>query len=753
MPKGAEVPVDVHSRMNTGRRDKVLLLLAVLLLTYATILLLATAGLQVYAGRGAPLVIAVAEPFTGKSSYWGPEVLRGEQMCVDEVNASNGVDGHLLKLKVFDDKSDPAAAAAGVADIAASPAVAVLGHYTSATSAAAGPGYRDAHLPVLTGLATADAVTQDNPYYFRSMYTVSVQARQVAHYLDDVLRVPSATIVYSDDVLGKGYLTGFRAYQGRLQVVAYASKSPDAQAAIQAVVSDLQAHSTHDAMLVLAMTDTDARGLVLAVRRAGLTMPIMGDRDIGRATFAAQFAQEPEEKARPGFFTDGIMAPTPLMLDSLGEDGQNFVEEYQSRYGEVPDWVAAKSYEAAKILIHALQQAHVEDTTTSRRRDREAVRTALAAMSGPDDSADGLAGPLYFDAGRNMDVPIRLGMFKGRQFFSAPLQLVPVDHPEVLDLGKLAASGQILKEDNQYYWKQRVVYTGIDINKMSHLDFKANTFSADMFLWMRYAGDDAPTHITLPGLVKQEDFSSASPLEASDDEGLRYRLYRVSGDFKASYDLHDYPFDTQDLRIQLQNNDLSRDQVTYVTDVRGLRGEDDVKPYASLSSWSFKGVHYSVDSLTIASTRGRSEFFNTPARIDYPGFSAHVVMRRRYSVFMLKSMVALILLVLVVFSTLFLGSTFSKERLTIPVTATLASAVLLTGINNQVSDVGYIMAIEYAFYIFFALCLFVMILTILEHPKSPDKKPPAWLNPLGIVGYIATVAGTLIYFWAAYVRP
>ena len=189
-----------------------------------------------------------------------------------------------------------------------------------------------------------------------------------------------------------------------------------------------------------------------------------------------------------------------------------------------------------------------------------------------------------------------------------------------------------------------------------------------------------------------------------------------------------------------------------MTDVRGLRGEDSNKPFQSLTSWNFKGVHYTVDSLVSNSTRGRTAFFDTPARIDYPGFSEHIIMRRRYSVFMLKSMVALGLLTLVVFSTLFLSSTFSKERLTIPVTAILASAVLLTGINNQVSDVGYVMAIEYAFYIFFALCLFVMVTTIVEHPKDTLKKLPARLNSYAKVGYIATVFGTLLYFWVAYAQ-
>ena len=730
-------------------------------------LLLAAATAGFIQSRKAPLVIAVAESFSGIESHIGPQVLRGDQMAVDEANQAGGIDGHPIRLQVFDDGSNAATAAANVEAIAASPAIAVLGHFGYLTAPAAGPGYRAARIPALTGLCTTDVLTKDNPYYFRSNYLISEQGREVAYYLDDVLHVPSLTIIYPTNILGRTYLGGLQTYKGKLHLIPFDPKAKDKPAAIRAVVTDLLANSKQDSMFLFATVESDSFPINLAIRRAGLTTPLIGNRNFGRPAYAERFTSEPEEQTHPGYFTDGMLAPTPLMLDSLGEQSQSFVETYQRRYKKRPDWVQAKAYEATKILIRALQGAHVQDTPNSRGQDREAVRGQLAAINSPSTAVSGLSGPLYFNAHHDMDVPIRIGTFKRREFYSAPLQMVLVNHPEVLDIENLVASGRILKEGDQYFWKQRVVYTGIDFNKVGRLDFKTNTFSADFFLWMRYSGDDVPTHINFPGLVKPEDFNFEAPLEASDDDGLHYRLYRIIGEFRASYDLHSYPFDTQDLRVQLQNNDLPRDQVTYVTDVRGLREGDSDVPYKSLSSWEFKGIHYTVDSLVSESTRGRTEFFDTPARIDYPGFSAHVSLRRVYSVFILKSMVALGLLTLVVFTTLFLGSTFSKERLTIPVTAILASAVLLTGINNQVSDVGYIMAVEYAFYMFFGLCLFVMIVTIAEHPASPRKqvtaqssvisrvrrKMTAHLNLIAKIGYIVTVAGTLCYFWIAYVHP
>jgi hypothetical protein len=46
---------------------------------------------------------------------------------------------------------------------------------------------------------------------------------------------------------------------------------------------------------------------------------------------------------------------------------------------------------------------------------------------------------------------------------------------------------------------------------------------------------------------------------------------------------------------------------------------------------------------------------------------------------------------------------------TIPVTAILTSAVLLLAVDNQLGDVGYTVAVEKIFYVFFALCLMTML--------------------------------------------
>ena len=56
----------------------------------------------------------------------------------------------------------------------------------------------------------------------------------------------------------------------------------------------------------------------------------------------------------------------------------------------------------------------------------------------------------------------------------------------------------------------------------------------------------------------------------------------------------------------------------------------------------------------------------------------------------------------------------------------MAGAVLLAGINTQLPEASYTTAIEYGFYVFFGLCLFCMVVSLVVerlHHFNVDKIP------------------------------
>jgi hypothetical protein len=317
-------------------------------------------------------------------------------------------------------------------------------------------------------------------------------------------------------------------------------------------------------------------------------------------------------------------------------------------------------------------------------------------------------------------------------------------------------SGNVINIGPDFYWVQRVVYSGIDIAHLNRIDVKAGTFNADVYVWLRYGGDNSdPARITFPDLLNTAAFDSRRPAEADDADGLNRRLYRFTGEFKADFDLHDYPFDSQSLIVRFQNNEQPREQVAYVTDTFGLHlHRKDAVPFAErdafsdLQLWHVTDLRYFVHAFSIGSTLGRPSLFDNDARNEFGGFDLAVVVRRDVSAFMAKSLVPLFLLMLVVFATLFFPPSMTSARTGIPVTGILTSAVLLISLSNQLPALGYTVALEYIFYIFFGLCLMAMCSTFMAeilrnkayhgHAIAVDK--------IARIGYTTVVLTTVALF-------
>src|SRR6516225_741540 len=97
-------------------------------------------------------------------------------------------------------------------------------------------------------------------------------------------------------------------------------------------------------------------------------------------------------------------------------------------------------------------------------------------------------------------------------------------------------------------------------------------------------------------------------------------------------------------------------------------------------------------------------------------------------------------------------SVLARLFVMIPVPAMLTSAVLLLTIDNQLGDVGYTVAVEKIFYVFFALCLMTMLAGFgherLRH--AGWKRLCAVVDHTAQVLYVGTVLAVTASFWWHY---
>jgi len=79
-----------------------------------------------------------------------------------------------------------------------------------------------------------------------------------------------------------------------------------------------------------------------------------------------------------------VYLATAYSPDHLSDRGRAFARHYEERYHEVPDLYAAQSYDAARLLLEALQRVG--------KASRDALGTELAHL----EQFDSITGPIFW---------------------------------------------------------------------------------------------------------------------------------------------------------------------------------------------------------------------------------------------------------------------------------------------------------------------------------------------------------------------
>jgi len=80
--------------------------------------------------------------------------------------------------------------------------------------------------------------------------------------------------------------------------------------------------------------------------------------------------------------------------------------------------------------------------------------------------------------------------------------------------------------------------------------------------------------------------------------------------------------------------------------------------------------------------------------------------------------------------------------------------VLLSSINSQLGNVGYVIAVEYGFYIFFALCLLCIVAVLMAERYRAAGRGAAAVTVERTGRYVFALGGaaTIAAAWLAYLR-
>ena len=311
--------------------------------------------------------IGLVAPFEGLYRALGYEVLPAVKLAVRECNSAGGVNGYMVELVALNDDQEPGVAVSCAREMAADPDImGVIGHFDEATTLAALSTYHEAGLALVVPGARAVQVTRAGyPEVFRLGADNNLLGATAARYAVIEKGARRLAVVRGQEDLVDSFREA--ALQRGAAVVL------DADAVDDRLMSML-AKKQPD-MIFFGGDALEAADLLLQLRSAGPDTPLLGGDGLN-SPFLIQVAGE------------AALGTTYVTMTPPVED-QAFVESYTALAGAPPGPYAALAYDAARLLLSALEESVAQDGRTTR-------RGVVAALSRAHEF-DGLTGILSFD--------------------------------------------------------------------------------------------------------------------------------------------------------------------------------------------------------------------------------------------------------------------------------------------------------------------------------------------------------------------
>ena len=442
-----------------------------------------------------PVKIAVHASTTGAGEFSGLALLKAVHMAEREIAASGK--GPRIVLMVENDESSDDKAETVARKIANSDAALVIGPSLTPSAEIAAPIYEKARVAALVATAHGDEIPAKGGTTFLLTASTGDMGKALANYLRHVLNARSAAVIHTDDGYGRPFVDGFRsvAQTGGLKATYPQIKArgnhdkpgeagePSEHEKLEAIVLSILSDPEQPAV-VLGMTQDAAAPILMMLRRKGYKGPILGTTSMARASFPGKFKNEPEEKRAPGFFTDGVYAASPVMLDSANAETLAFARRFRVRYQQEPSWEAVQAYDTLRLAAEAIRSISNERTADLTPGEWRVELLGYFKTHGGALASKSLTGGVWVPEERRLRQPIRIGRYQGAMLKSALVQLVPLP---ATDVGKAASPGLVDLGGGQYARRQQAVHSGIYINEILRVNIAQPSFTADFYYWMRYA--------------------------------------------------------------------------------------------------------------------------------------------------------------------------------------------------------------------------------------------------------------------------
>ncbi len=317
---------------------------------------------------------------TGSEATFGVSTHNGISLAIQELNSTGGVQGKSLELITADDQSKPDEAATAVTKLINQNSVtAILGEVASSRSMAMAPIAQHNKIPMISPSSTNPSVTEMGDYIFRVCFIDPFQGEVMAKFsLNDlkIRRVAVLTDLQSDYSTGlsRYFTLAFKKGGGTITTEqSYESGDIDFKSQLTAIRA-----AKPEAIWVPGYY-TEVALIARQAKELGLTIPLLGGDGWDSPKLGEIAGKALDNSYFSNHYSSENQAP-PI---------QSFISKYKTKFGAVPDGMAAMGYDATKVLADAMKRAKTLSPAD--------IRDAIAGTK----NYPGITGTITIDNKRN----------------------------------------------------------------------------------------------------------------------------------------------------------------------------------------------------------------------------------------------------------------------------------------------------------------------------------------------------------------
>jgi branched-chain amino acid transport system substrate-binding protein len=296
--------------------------------------------------------IGSVAPLTGGIAHLGKDNENGVRLAVDEANAAKiKIDGKDAKFVMLseDDQADPKVGTTVAQKLADAKVAGVVGHLNSGTSIPASSIYNTAGIPVISGSATNPKLTEQGfKVQFRVVGRDDQQGPAIASYLATTAKPKLVAVIDDATAYGEGLANEVEKTLTAAKIkVLPREKGTDKQTDWKAVLTKVKGKKP-DAIFYGGM-DATGGPLVKQGRELGI-----------KAVFSFGDGACTDEMAKlAGDAAEGLLCSQAGIPVAAAD--KKFLDSYKKKFNTDPILYAPFTYDAANILIAAMQKANSAD--------------------------------------------------------------------------------------------------------------------------------------------------------------------------------------------------------------------------------------------------------------------------------------------------------------------------------------------------------------------------------------------------------